>query len=298
MNCQQANALCIVDFLASAGFKPEKSRTGHALYRSPLREEKTASFKVDTRKNLWYDHGAGTGGRLVDLVQAMHGVELPDALRIIAGTSTSAAPFQPPKQPSTPQASGVLITRVESLTHPALLTYCESRGIPSDVAQANLQEASFRVNGGPEQFALAFRNNSGGYELRNNNPAYRTAGKQGFMSCVGRKDFTLLASGAPDVVSVFEGFFDYLSALVVSGKAQPSHHVLVLNSVAQLKRALPQLASYKTINLYLDNDPAGKDGVKTIQAQFSGAADKSKTYEAHNDFNDYLISHRKLWRTP
>jgi hypothetical protein len=35
-------------------------------YLSPLREEKTPSFKVDRRINVWYDHGTGKGGDLID----------------------------------------------------------------------------------------------------------------------------------------------------------------------------------------------------------------------------------------
>ena len=35
-------------------------------YLSPLRNEKSPSFKVNRTKNLWYDHGIGKGGTLVD----------------------------------------------------------------------------------------------------------------------------------------------------------------------------------------------------------------------------------------
>ena len=36
-------------------------------YLSPLRLEKDPSFKVNRKLNVWYDHGIGKGGNLIDL---------------------------------------------------------------------------------------------------------------------------------------------------------------------------------------------------------------------------------------
>ena len=40
------------------------------------------SFKVDAVKNVWYDHGIGHGGTLIDLVQAIH--QTNDVSRVLA----------------------------------------------------------------------------------------------------------------------------------------------------------------------------------------------------------------------
>lgn len=48
-----AKQLDLVDYLASLGFQPEKIRGQDYWYRSPLRQEKTASFKVNRAKRLW-----------------------------------------------------------------------------------------------------------------------------------------------------------------------------------------------------------------------------------------------------
>ena len=66
MNCEQANQMDMVDYLTSLGFSPCKITDDNYFYLSPLREEKIASFKVNRTKNVWYDHGAGKGGNLVD----------------------------------------------------------------------------------------------------------------------------------------------------------------------------------------------------------------------------------------
>jgi len=57
MSCEDARQIDFVDYLASLGYHPQKSRGADYWYLSPLREEKTPSFKVNRQKNLWYDHG-------------------------------------------------------------------------------------------------------------------------------------------------------------------------------------------------------------------------------------------------
>jgi DNA primase len=66
MNCEQANQIDLVDYLQSIGHEPSKLRGNDYWYHSPLRNEKEPSFKVNRSKNVWYDHGLGKGGTLVD----------------------------------------------------------------------------------------------------------------------------------------------------------------------------------------------------------------------------------------
>ena len=62
----EAKQIDIVDYLAALGHRPQKIRNKDYWYLSPLREEKTPSFKVNRGMNAWYDHGIGKGGNLVD----------------------------------------------------------------------------------------------------------------------------------------------------------------------------------------------------------------------------------------
>mgnify|MGYP001509848059 CR=1 FL=1 len=60
--------ISIRQFLARRGILPKYERNGYGMYLSPLREERTPSFKVDYVQNLWYDFGLGEGGTLLTLV--------------------------------------------------------------------------------------------------------------------------------------------------------------------------------------------------------------------------------------
>lgn len=66
LSIAEAKEMDLVDYLSSLGYRPAKIRNADYWYLSPLREEKTPSFKVNQKLNRWYDHGLGQGGNLID----------------------------------------------------------------------------------------------------------------------------------------------------------------------------------------------------------------------------------------
>ena len=58
MNIQEVKNIRIADYLRSLGYTPVKQQGNSLWYKSPLREEKDASFKVNTELNKWYDFDA------------------------------------------------------------------------------------------------------------------------------------------------------------------------------------------------------------------------------------------------
>ena len=84
-------------------------------------------------------------------------------------------------------------------------------------------------------------------------------------------------------VHVFEGFFDWLSWLVLTNRPAPDGHVLVLNSVAMGDKAINLLREWEgleTVYLHLDRDNAGKALTIRMQAELSGLVvrDQSPQY--------------------
>jgi DNA primase len=67
LTCIGAKQIDLVDYLASLGHQPQKVNNQDYWYLSPLRDEKTASFKVNRKLNVWYDHATGKGGNVIDL---------------------------------------------------------------------------------------------------------------------------------------------------------------------------------------------------------------------------------------
>src|SRR5687768_15516479 len=76
----EAKQIPITDYLSGLGFEPAKTRGYDLWYHSPFREERTPSFKVNTKLNVWYDHGTGEGGTILDLGAKLHQCTLSEFL--------------------------------------------------------------------------------------------------------------------------------------------------------------------------------------------------------------------------
>jgi hypothetical protein len=66
MTIQEAKQIRIADYLQSLGYSPVKQQGESLWYKSPLREETKASFKVNIELNLC-DFGIGRGRKRQNL---------------------------------------------------------------------------------------------------------------------------------------------------------------------------------------------------------------------------------------
>lgn len=175
---------------------------------------------------------------------------------------------------------------VRELTHPALLRYLHERGINIALAKAECKELHFVHNGKP-YFAIGFPNVVGGYEVRN----------RFFKGCIAPKDIShIRQQGEPrEKCLVFEGMMDYLSFLTLRIKDCPTmpnlygQDYIILNSVANVSKAIDVLHGYERIHCLLDNDEAGRNAYLDLASEFSGRIrDFSDNYNGQKDLNDYL----------
>lgn len=167
---------------------------------------------------------------------------------------------------------------MKPLADPRLLYYLRSRGITPAIAAEHCREVYYKTNSERIFYAIGFRNDSDGWELRNSR----------FKISTSPKTITTLGSGN-DSVAVFEGFIDYLSYLCMPQEHQPHTDAIVLNSVSNLPKALPGIIAHPTILTYLDNDEAGRRATAQIQkvATTSNVIDRADFYGKFNDLNDY-----------
>ena len=291
MTYKEANNISIKDYLNSLGIQPVTEKGSYGMYRSPLREDNTPSFKVDYNANLWCDYGTGEGGTLIDLVIKQHGCNAYGAICRLEQGNTASFSFHgkdlPERDTKRQAASPIEIRRIQPLQNPALIRYLQERGISPGTAAPYVQEMYYRIGGKP-YFALAFRNDSGGYELRN--PRFKGSTS---------KDIThIRQQGEPrDTCFVFEGFLDFLSFLTIRQQKSPNmpctdwQDYVILNSTANTDKALYPLAGYGHIHCMLDNDEAGRKAVEAIRQEYKWRVrDASYLYSGHNDLNDYLRS--------
>jgi hypothetical protein len=180
--------------------------------------------------------------------------------------------------------AGIKIKHIQKLQTAALIQYLEQRKIPFSIACGYLKEAYYYAKN-KTFFALALKNDLGGYELRN----------KYFKGSNSPKEITTISgSTGNNSVNVFEGFMDFLSALVYYKINKPNCSTIILNSVSQLGKVFNLLSGFEHINLYLDNDRAGKEDTKRIQDKYPKAVNRSKIiYPGYKDFNEFIIINHK-----
>ena len=280
---KEIKSIPLASFLSRLGHEPTARKGTRLWYKSPLRQEHTPSFKVETALNCWFDFGLGRGGNIIDLAAEMYqSTDLRYLMRCIADScpvpSVQTVASSYPQRHSAPSMERFEVVPLE---HRALVAYLQERGIPAHIATVNCKEAHYSVNSKP-YFAVAFENVCGGWELRN----------RYFKGCRGHKDISYLPwarDGPSTECAVFEGFIDYLSALtlgIISGA-----DAIILNSVVNVNKVMPYLKDYITINCYLDNDTAGRTALTELTAIYgSTVIDRSTLYSEFNDLNEYLTN--------
>lgn len=271
---QAIKCLPIRTYLAERGLHPTKDNPRYGLYLSPLRKEHTPSFKVDYVQNLWYDFGLGAGGSIIDLVMRLERCDFAQALRLLG--SGERTPMAVPVLLSVPPTVPALRLLSDiPLRHPALVGYLSSRGIAPIIASTCCREVHYAV-GGRNYFAVGFRNDAGGWELRS----------ERFKGCVSPKHITTIDNRS-DTVVAFEGFMDFLSYLSMEKQLQTD--AAVLNSVVNLLKAVPFLERYATIHAFFDNDEAGRKATADLKrlCPNSTVIDRSRLYREYKDLNEY-----------
>lgn len=282
LSYREAKEISIVEYLSGLGYEPAKIRQDDYWYHSPFREERTPSFKVNAKSNVWFDHGTGEGGTILDFGAKLHQCTLYEFLEKLSNGNHSHISLHQHLPSIEGSKNKLVVVSSKDLTNADLINYLDSRGIDLELANRFCKEIEFRI--GPKSYrAIGFPNQLGAFELRN----------RWFKGSSSPKDISLIENGASRI-SVLEGFIDFLSVLKIDNneikQLTINSDFLILNSLRLLNRSLTLLQSYKEANLFLDNDaPAreAKDGLKSKGIVYK---DVSHLYKNNKDVNEYLIA--------
>lgn len=310
MNAKQIKEKIKIEyFFKKENFKPTKynSKTGVLYYISPFRpNEKKPSFKVDSIKKVWYDHGRGSGGSIIDFVMEFKGLDFKNTIAYFNEnyreiTEDFRIELENISEVST-STGKINIIEVKDLSHIKLLNYLEDRKINLDIAKRYCKEVYFKLNG-KEIYAIGFKNNSNSFELRNK----YFKGSDGI-----KKDITLIKNKLnAKKLKKFEGFIDFLSYLTDFPEEEKEFDYLILNTCSFLKKINPQkkcyqinkeiekeqlfkiINSYQEVDSYLDNDLTGKECLEILKEIHPLVIDKSYIYEGFIDYNSFLMDRNK-----
>lgn len=274
----------LVGLLERLGFSPFRRSGKELFYLSMLRDSDTKpSFTVNEELNVWYDHGMGKGGTLIDFGQLYWGLAFRDTLikirEVCDGNLILPKDFQKPRRRHAVRLPHYHIEHIKDIGSNYVITeYLQERCIWS-IAKTCLKEIYYYVEDEKKLrkyfYAAGWQNELGAWEVRNRH----------FKGCLGHKAMTWIPGDEKGLV-IFEGYFNYLSWRVLHAGATES--VLVLNSLSLAPAAVRKALDFSTVGLFFDRDQAGHQASAEFISAVPQAKDLSGAYAGFNDFNDHL----------
>ena len=287
MDINQIKEIPIVDYLQWIDHQPNARRGQSVWYEAFWRGgNNPKNVHVDVKNNQWFDYKEAVGGGVIDLAMKINHCDKHQAMleltRLAINHNYKPTPkkYVPALDRYDTTESGIIIREVRDIFYYPIKNYIQERGISLEVASRYCKEIRYSFGSdGSLAFGLGFPLSNGGWAIRNKN----------FKGCT-RQDISVFKHGNPDdCVLVFEGFFDFLSFVELYGN--PTLFIICLNSVSNLKKALPYFERTKRIYLCLDNDETGHKTVADISAIYGAKViDKSNHYSPFKDFNEYLMN--------
>jgi len=276
MNCKQFNTIPLEEVLLSLGHLPTKQSEKEAWFLNPFAKENHASFKINKSLNYWYLHSEGIGGKNIDFMKRYLNASVSEVLVWAENENFSFFHQQNISNLKLENLSkNYEIIDVKEIQHPALFEYLKERKVEKQTQF--LHEIHYRMND-KNYFGIGFKNDSGGYEIRNKYSKI----------CLGKKDISTIKNNS-NSLRIFEGFFDFLSFRNLENELEkePSDY-LILNSVAMIQNIKNSVRDYENIELYFDNDEAGTRAVEMLRNEIDNVEDCRVLYSDFKDLNEYL----------
>lgn len=276
MNCRQFNTIPLEEVLQIFGHLPTKQTAKEAWFLNPFSNENHASFKINKNLNYWYLHSEGIGGNNTDFMKKYLKASVNEVLKWAENQNFSSFHQQNfPNQKLENLHKNYEIIEVKEIQHPALMEYLRTRKVETQTEF--LKEIHYQMND-KNYFGIGFKNDSGGYEIRNKYSKI----------CLGKKDVSTIKNDSENL-KIFEGFFDFLSFKNVENflEKEPSDYI-ILNSVSMIHNIKNSLENYENIELYFDNDEAGSRAAEMLKNEMENVEDCRVLYSDFKDLNEYL----------
>lgn len=277
------------DLLEALGFRPEVQTSRELMYLSMLRDNDTRpSFTVNKEFNIWYDHGTGKGGNIIDFAMAYWKLTFRAALKkLIDYFPQEQMPEYGRLQTRRRHAQKLPYYRVASVrplgNHPEITGFLKSKCV-WETAQALLSEVYYFVEDEKSNrksfFAAGWQNELGHWQVCN----------QYFSGCVNHRAITFIERSVTEV-SVFGCCLDYLSWQYDNPASLAS--ILVLNDADLLLSAIRKVKDFLEVSVYFSREDTGRlQSAELIQA-LPQATDQSLIYRDHRNYNEMIIKRSK-----
>ena len=294
MTIQQAKIIPLSILLEKMGFQATRSKhNGNDVwYKSPFRQnERDANFHINVRENVWYDFGSGMGGDVLKFIQQINNCDVSDALTfldVLFPENRKSDKLNDATRKRFDRPEALALKKAQIIINPHLISYLtEDRKIDLKTAQKYLVEVIYtQTQTNKDYYAIGIVNRAGGFEIRN----------KYFKGSIVDKDITILRGEEKEnKVSIFEGMFDFLSAVKYYGSTLTDGEVIIMHSVAFQNTVMDYLKkrSFSTIYTYFDNDRAGEELTFLIGKHFPTVHEPcSALFFPFKDFNAFWVDRK------
>ena len=268
----------ILDYLAQKDIYPISNKQNVFWFLSPFRNEKTASFKVDSSTNLFYDFGEGFGGTLIDLISKLENISIKETIQKFNENSFSFQKQNDFRIEKIQTKNEYKILELKEISSFPLVQYLETRKLPLEITNRYCKEIHYSLND-KSYFAIAFPNDEKGYEIRN----------KYVKMCLVKKEISLIKNNQ-NQLKIFESWSDFISYLFLFPTDEFLYDSLILNSIALLRKNVELINKYEKIDTYFDQDDAGKSATRLLETELkTKVKDDSNFYKNYKDLNEFLI---------
>lgn len=275
----KANEVALTDIFDDRGIKCQRTTGKYKYYPAVWRGEKNASIAVDVSLNVWQDFGGSgfeKGGDPIRLIEVWDHKDAKAAAQYLLAhhfknrTETAQTELKFENETAQKYLGDYPIDNIQ-------LDYLVNvRKIRPETAMKWTRKV-FYLLGQKKVFAVGFRNDKGGWELRTNK--YKvTMGEKWYTTIPGRNKRNNLI--------VFEGFIDYMSALDLHQADFFEADCVVLNSLSMTDKI--DFSKYEKVWLALDNDQAGDEATRHLMGLHKNMKDLRGDFSGYKDYNEKL----------
>lgn len=278
----QAKQISLVDYMSKIGSKVIISRqNGNDLwYLSPIRNESYPSFHINVERNVFFDCATGEGGNdVINLARyCLKNASVSEALQhldsmFVVGGYTPIV-FNKSKIYNNHNDIQNVYIKDMDLHFDWHFQYLKLRKISNEIGKYYLRNVKFKnVTTDKIRYALGFKNNKGGWELRHfmeKDNAYQK-------SSIQPKSMTFIKGNDSSIIDIFEGFSDFLpyQSNYGNGNILPQNSTIILNSLSFHKQAR------ELIEKRLLNENMFESKIIEVRTFFDN---HKPGYDAHNYF--------------
>src|SRR5690554_2312129 len=287
MDIKTIKNIPISTVMSRLGFCIIRTNDSSLWYKSPFRKEQTASFKVDSKKNFYYDFGEGAGGNIFDFVMRLKECDFKEALHFICKEFDSFSFHQQEQKSFNREVNKRTIYQINKeqvLQNHILTKYLKARCLDIAFCKKYLVEVYYQVND-KKYFGVGFKNDVGGIEIRNKYTKL----------CLGKKWYLSIKNKCKQLI-VLESWSDFLSLLILYPKTENQFDFVILNSLSMLNKLDIVFDKYEKVFLALDNDEAGtKATQKHLDVLGEKGIDIRYLYNnGSKDLNEFLMNLKNI----